>query len=156
MRLDFPTSRLSKHDTAQKQETDEVRQGHERIHEVGEVPHHAEFKDTTKEDGSDVEHAICPNHTASAQVLDSSLAIVAPSQYGAEGKGNDAEGKERSADIGYLTKSHLGKRAAIVEVISGYASTLETMTRPVRRQMTTVSQNVPELETRAWWTGFFV
>ena len=58
--------------------------------------------------------------------------------------------------MGILENAILVSTAPLSKVMSGYANTLLTITIPVMAQMTTVSQNVPVLDTKAWRTGLRV
>ena len=57
---------------------------------------------------------------------------------------------------GILLNATLVSAAPSEKLMSGCASTLLTITMPVKAQITTVSQNVPVEETRAWRTGLRV
>ena len=102
-------------DAAEEEEGEEVRDGHEGVHAVGEVPDDGEVHDAADEEGGDVKDAVDDDPATTAQVLHGPFAIVAPAEDGGEGEGEQAEGEQGRADDGYLREGGLGERGAVVE-----------------------------------------
>ena len=70
--------RLTGCHTTQQQECNKVRNSHQCIHAVGNVPDDVEIDNTAKEQGDDIEDAIETVDAVSLNVVDGTLAIVAP------------------------------------------------------------------------------
>ena len=73
-------------DAAQCQYRYQVRNSHQRIHAVGQVPHDVEVHHTAEEDGDDVEHSVDDHPAVALQVFYGPFAVVAPAQDGRESK----------------------------------------------------------------------
>ena len=74
-------------DAVEEEQGKEVRNCHQRIHAVGNVPNDAELNDAANKDGEDIAYAIVNDPTWTAEIFDSTLAVVEPAQDGAERKG---------------------------------------------------------------------
>ena len=149
-------ARLLGGNAAKQQQCHKVRNGHEGIHAVGNVPDDVEVDDAAKEQEDDVKDAIEAIGLALLDVVDGTLAIVAPPKDGAEGKGQDAKGEQRCTDVGYLGEGYLGERRTVVIGYLGIRQDAADEHDTVRAQMMTVSQKVPVLLTSAWRTGLRV
>ena len=103
-------------DAAEEEEGEEVGDGHEGVHAVGEVPYESQFNDAADEDGGDVEDAVGDDPAVTAQVLDGPFAVVTPAENGGEGEGEEAEGEQRRAHDGNLLEGGLGQRGSVGEV----------------------------------------
>ena len=75
-----------------QQQRYEVWNGHQRIHAVGNVPDNVETDNRAKEKGYDIENAIETVDATAFNVVDSTLAIIAPAKNGAEGERENAKG----------------------------------------------------------------
>ena len=107
-------ARLLGGNAAKQQQCHKVRYCHQGIHAVGNVPDDVEVDDAAKEQEDDVKDAIEAIGLALLDVVDGTLAIVAPPKDGAEGKGQDAKGEQRCTDVGYLGEGYLGERRTVV------------------------------------------
>ena len=106
-------ARLLGGNAAKQQQCHKVRNGHEGIHAVGNVPDDVEVDDAAKEQEDDVKDAIEAIGLALLDVVDGTLAIVAPPKDGAEGKGQDAKGEQRCTDVGNLREGDLGECSTV-------------------------------------------
>ena len=103
-------------DAAEADQGNEVRDSHEGIHAVGDVPYQSETDDATDENTDDVEHSIAEHPLLSLEIFHAALAVITPAQGGAEGKGAQTEGKQWGTDIWNLAERSLGKRSTVVIV----------------------------------------
>ena len=99
--------------TAEQQQGNEVGNGHQGIHAVGNIPDDVEIDDAAKEECHDIQNAVKAIRTATLNIVDGTLTIIAPTQDGAEGKRQDAKGEQGGSDVGNLRKSRLGKCGTI-------------------------------------------
>ena len=97
---------LTSSNTTQQEQSNEVGNGHECIHRVGNVPDNIKADDATKEKCHDIEDAVEAVDALMLDVVDSTLAIIAPAKNSAEGKGQDAESEQRRSYIRNLGESH--------------------------------------------------
>lgn len=112
-------SRLMHDDSAETEEGDEVRDGHEGVHAVGDVPYQAEADDAADEDGCDIDDTETEHPLLTLEIFHATLAIVAPTEGGAEGEGSQSEGEQWGTDVRYLAKGSLGQCRSIMVVDVG-------------------------------------
>jgi len=125
---------LSSHSTEQEQ-CHEVGECHERIHAVGNIPDDIEADDTSKEQEDDEDDAVEAVGNALLDIVDGTLAIVAPTEYGAEGEGEDTKGEQTHQDAhhpcGYAkgfvgqpqrTELSIKKKSLIVSMLAVFFS----------------------------------
>ena len=86
-------------DAREQEQGDKVWNGHEGVHAVCDVPDDVEADDGAEEKGHDIEDAVETISTTTLNVVDGTLAIVAPAKDGAKGKGQDAESEQRSTYV---------------------------------------------------------
>ena len=86
---------LMNDDAAKTDERQKVRDGHESIHAVGKVPHQRQIDNAAHKDAHDVDHAIEKHPALALEILDTTLAIIAPAKGCAEGEGGETEGELR-------------------------------------------------------------
>ena len=103
-------------DAAEEEEGEEVGDGHEGVHAVGEVPYESQLNDAAYKDGGDVEDTVGDDPAATAQVFNGPFAVVAPTKDGGEGEGEKAEGEQWRAHDGNLLEGGLGQRGSVGEV----------------------------------------
>ena len=106
-------------DAAQEEQREQVRNGHQRIHTVGEIPDDGKVHHTADEDGSDIDDAVDDDPPLSFQVFYGFLAIVAPAEDGGKGEGKQTEGKQRGAYNGDFCEGGLGEGGTVVETNLG-------------------------------------
>ena len=82
---------LSCCDATEQEQGDEVRNSHEGIHGVGDVPDDVKTDDGAKEQRHNIENTVEAIGTSCLDIVHSTLAIIAPAQDGAEGEGEDAK-----------------------------------------------------------------
>ena len=103
-------------DAAETEQGNEVRDSHEGIHAVGDVPNQSQADDATDENTDDVEHSIAKHPFLTLEIFHAALAVITPAQGGAEGKGAQTEGEQWGTDIWNLAERCLGKRSTVVIV----------------------------------------
>ncbi len=108
-------------DSVQTYQGQKIRDGHERIHAVGNVPHNSEIGDAADENGNDVEHAVSVSPALTLEIFHRTLTIIAPTENGAESECEQSEAQYERTDDGNLRESHLRKlrTIAIVDVRIG-------------------------------------
>ena len=106
-------------DAAKTDERQKVRDGHESIHAVGKVPHQRQIDNAAHKDAHDVDHAIEKHPALALEILDTTLAIIAPAKGCAEGEGGETEGEQRRSDIRNLAEGYLGKGGTVMIVDVG-------------------------------------
>ena len=109
-------------DAAEAEQGDEVRYRHEGVHAVGDVPYQTEIDHATNEDGDDIDDAEGNHPFLSSKIFYATLAIVTPTQRGAEGESGEAEGEQWGSDIWNLAECLLceSRSIMIVDVWVGY------------------------------------
>ena len=103
-------------DAAETEQGNEVRDSHEGIHAVGDVPYQSQADDATDENTDDVEHSIAEHPLLSLEIFHAALAVIAPAQGGAEGEGAQTEGKQWGSDVWNLAEGCLGQGGSVVIV----------------------------------------
>ena len=73
-------------DAVEAEEGDEVGDGHEGVHAIGEVPYHGEIHDATGKHGQHIKHTEHQHPTLALEILHGALAIIAPAEDGGEGE----------------------------------------------------------------------
>ena len=106
-------------DAAKTDERQKVRDGHESIHAVGKVPHQRQIDNAAHKNAHDVDHAIEKHPALALEILDTTLAIIAPAKGCAEGEGGETEGEQRRSDIWNLAEGNLGKGGTVMIVDVG-------------------------------------
>ena len=111
------------HDYAiQEYQRQQIRDCHEGVHAVGYVPHYSEIGNAACKYCHDVEQTIDVGAALSLDIFHCSLAIIAPSENGAEGECQQAEAQYERTDDWNLRESHLRQLStfAVVDVGIGY------------------------------------
>ena len=101
-------------DAAEADQGNEVRDSHEGIHTVGDVPYQSQADDATDENTDDVEHSIAKHPFLTLEIFHAALAVIAPAQGGTEGEGAQTEGEQWGSDVWNLAKCRLGQCGTVV------------------------------------------
>ena len=109
-------------DATEEDEGEEIRNSHERIHAVGDVPYQSETDDASYEDANDEHDAVNEHPAVAFEIFDTTLTIVAPTKDRTEGESDETEGEQWRADIRDLTEGCLRKCGAIVDIDIGISN----------------------------------
>ena len=112
---------MHKH-AVEEQQREQVGYGHEGVEAVGDIPHHTKTRHASGKHRHDVDRAVDKRGAAAGHILHGALAIVAPSERGAEGERYHAHAHYQFAEHGNLGEGGLGKLrpVAVVDVGIGH------------------------------------
>lgn len=128
---------------AQQQQRDEVRDGHEAVERVGDIPHERQVRDRADHNDEAEDDLIGADDLAAKEELRAARAVERPAEDGGRGKQQQADRKNQRArlvaeDCGKARDRRGNARSCRVAVIAVRRAGAEE-TRDVSVQMTMVS-----------------
>ena len=100
-------------DTVEEDQREQIRDGHEGIHAVGYVPHDRKVCHTAGKYRQDVKQAVDVSPALALQILHRTLSVIAPSEDGREGEGEQSEAQYERTDARDLREGHFRQLGAV-------------------------------------------
>ena len=129
------------HNGAEQQQRDEVRDGHEAVERVGDIPHELQVRDRAGHNDEAEDDLIGADDLAAKEELRAARAVERPAEDGGRGKQQQADRQNQRArlvaeDCGKARDRRGNARKVLVAVV---AAPEQRTTREVSVQMTMVS-----------------